>query len=258
MRTFERACADAERAGSAAVKAAGLLMTSARQLVKSAQEGDASKIRKATERLAAAGEAARQEVANANSVWPFTQEEEEAYFRADYEAELISQAKEDGLEIHRNEERLIAFPSLIRILPGESAVQVNRKKVSAVRPSRLVAMLKANQSQKPRFPVERFVEALFAAYKLVVGREGLGSTVSLARIYEAFTLLPGTNRDYDTSDFGRDLFFLDRSGIDRTRSGIRLSLPAATGTKGGKAFRFVSPDGQVVTYYGITFAEAPR
>jgi hypothetical protein len=52
------------------------------------------------------------------------------------------------------------------------------------------------------------------------------------------------------------LLLLDRSGLTRTKTGAKLSLPASTGTKGSKGtFSFVSPDGETVTYYGLQFSE---
>jgi hypothetical protein len=78
--------------------------------------------------------------------------------------------------------------------------------------------------------------------------------VRLAAIYNALTLLPGAAADYGQSDFGRDIFLLDRSGVSQTRSGPRLSFPRASGSAKG-VFTFVSPDGETVTYFGIRFAE---
>ena len=48
---------------------------------------------------------------------------------------------------------------------------------------------------------------------------------------EALTMLPGSTADYDQTDFVRDLFLLDRSGVTHTKSGAACSLPASTGTK---------------------------
>ena len=81
-----------------------------------------------------------------------------------------------------------------------------------------------------------------------------GSTQALADVYEAFTLLPGSTGDYGQSDFARDLFILDRSGLTRTKAGASLSLPASTGTKSARGtFTFVAPDGELVTYFGVRF-----
>jgi len=83
-----------------------------------------------------------------------------------------------------------------------------------------------------------------------------GKTIALAAVYDALTLMPGSNSYYGQTEFGRDLFLLDRSGVTQTKSGVRIGLPARTGTKGGKGtFSFVSPEGDAGTYYGIQFSE---
>lgn len=271
MNTFEQGFADVERAAAAAAKASGVLVTLAKQIQKAAQDGDIAKIRKASERLTAALDAARQEGANTRSAWPFTPEAEEAYFREDYEQELLNEAGTEGLQIRRQDERLVVYPSVLRILPAERAVSVDRNKVLTIRPSRLVAILKANQTKKPGLASERFLEALYLAYRILEGKDGVGTTLPLHRIYgkmhesrtflKAFNLSPGAAAEYSRSDFGRDLFLLDRSGLTRTKSGTKFFLPASTGVKGARAktiFEFMAPDGESVAYYGIRFTEADQ
>ena len=252
MTTFERGFADTERAATAAAQAAGTVVTAAKQMQRAAIEGDIAKIRRASERLGAAVDAAREEVANAKVAWPFTQEAEEAFLRDEYERELLDVARTEGLRIHRQDQRLVAFPSVIRILPTERVVKIDRKIVPTIRPSKLVALLKANQTKKPKFASERFLEALYRAYRLIAGNDGMGKTIPLSTIYDAVTLLPGAASEYDKSDFGRDMFLLDRSGLTQVRSGARLSLPS---TGRGVFVSFVAPDGETVSYYGIRFSE---
>src|SRR5207247_568454 len=146
-----QACADTERAATTAAKAATGLVSAARQLVKAAQLGDIAKIRKASESLRLAEQAARQESRNAELAWPLSAEEEEALLRERYEDALIDAAGTRGLKILRQDDRLVAFPSLLKILPESRAVQLDRVKVTALRPSHLVAVLEKNQSKKPRF-----------------------------------------------------------------------------------------------------------
>jgi len=252
---FERACAEVERASSTAVKSAATVGRLARQLVKAAQEGDISKLHKAAERLQESQSAMRQDAANASAAWPYTAEQEEELLRSDYESELIDEARGAGLTIRRQDERLVAYPSLIRVLPQHRALEVDRKRITALRPSRVVAALKQNQDRKPSTTPEQFLEILYAAYRLLT-KQALGETVVLARLYEALTLLPSVRKDYAKSDFARDVFALDRSSVATTKSGARLSLPASTGTKSATGhFTFISPEGEPVTYYGIRFAE---
>jgi hypothetical protein len=251
--TFERGFADVERGGAAAEQASKGLLAAAKQMHKAALEGDIARMRRASERLEAALDLARQEVANARSAWPYSPGAEEEYLRDEYEQELLDAAKAAGLRIDRLDERLVSFPSVIRIAPTERAVRIDRKKVSSIRPGRLVSILKTNQTKGPRFAPEKFLETLFRAYQLVTGKDGMGRTVPLSRIYEALTLLPGAASEYDRSDFGRDMFLLDRSGRRETKSGARLALPST----GRSVFvSFVSPEGETVSYYGISFSEA--
>jgi hypothetical protein len=255
--TFEQGFAETERTASVAGKVVRVLAGAAKQLERAALEGDLFKMRRASERLAAIIESTRQDVLNARSAWPFSPEEEEKYLRDSYAGEVIDAAKTEGLQIQQRDEGLVVFPSILRILPSERVVKINRKKVQAVRPSRLVKTLRAIQSRKPKATPEHLLEVLHRAYRLIVGNE-YGKTVTLVGIYDALTLLPGSTANYDRTDFVRDLFLLDRSGVTRTKSGATYSLPASTGTKGAKStYSFVAPDGETVSYYGIRFSEVP-
>ncbi len=250
--SFEQSCADTKRLADGAVAASKKLLAASKELAKAADDGDVVKLHKAVEKLTSAMAAARQDVANAATGWPLTAEDEERLLRSGFEDELVAVARDQGLTIRRHEQRLVVFPSVLRVLPSQRAVQIDRRRVTAIRPSKLVGVLKAAAAKKPRLAPERFIETLHAAYRLVVGSDGAGTT--LAHVYAALTLLPDAKRDYSVSDFTRDVFLLDRSGVTSTKSGARLSLPAATGTKGGsRVFEFVDPSGEPVTYYGVRF-----
>jgi hypothetical protein len=253
--TFEAGFADAERAAVTAGKVIGQLASIMKQLERATSEGDISKMRKSSERLATILESARQEVQNARSAWPFSPEEEEQYLKDSYAAEIIEHARTENLQIQQRDEGLVVFPSILRIAPADRAVKINRKRVASVRPSAVVKRLKAAQSRKPRAP-ELFLEVLHRAYRLLAGNE-YGKTITLSSVYDALTMLPGSTANFDQTDFVRDLFLLDRSGVNRTKSGAICSLPASTGTKGSRnTFFFIAPDGENVTYYGIRFMEA--
>jgi hypothetical protein len=254
LTTFEQGFEETERAADAAAKAVGSLLAATKQLKKAARDGDTGAIRRSSERLGLTMDAVRQEVANVRGSWPFGEDEEEAYLKNDYETELLAVARATGLRMDQRDGRLLAFPSIVRVLPADRSLRIDRKRVLSIRPSRVIAALKANQTKKPRFAADRFLESLFRAYRLIVGPGAQGSTQALADVYEAFTLLPGSTGDYGQSDFARDLFILDRSGLTRTKAGASLSLPASTGTKSARGtFTFVAPDGELVTYFGVRF-----
>ena len=84
-----------------------------------------------------------------------------------------------------------------------------------------------------------------------------GIVVPLIKIYGLMTALPGANREYDRSDFARDIYMLDSQGPRRTRRGATVSFPASTGTRrrSSDLFTFVGPEGESVEYYGLRFSE---
>jgi hypothetical protein len=253
--TFESGFADTERAAGVAIKSVASLVGGLKQLQKAAGEGDIGNMRKAAERIAVVVQALCQDVENARTAWPFSVDSEELYMRESYVAEILEAARAEKVQIQRLDDGYLVYPSILRISPSERCITIDRKKIRGVRPSRLLKALKAIQSTKPKVSPEQFLELLHRAYRLLAGKE-YGCTMTLAAIYEALTLLPGSNSNYGKTEFARDLFLLDRGGVNRTKSGAKLHLPASTGTKGMKGtFSFVSPDGETVTYYGIQFME---
>lgn len=254
MTTFEEAFEAAERAASAVVSSTTALLREARGMAKAAREGDISKMRRSSERLGTMSQAVRQEVANAQAAWPLSPDEEEKLLAEAFPEELIESGRRQGLAIRRQDESIVASPSLIRLLPGRRAVAIDKKAVTGIRPSRLVQLLKANAAKKPRSAPERFLEVLYSAYERLADADQASGVVTLYDAYKLLTLMPEWRKEYTPADFGRDLYFLDRSGTTLARSGARVSFPASTGTKGGaRTFSFVAPDGEVHTYYAVRF-----
>ena len=259
-KTFEQGFAEAESSAASAVKTAQALVRAARNLQKAARDGNIAKLRSEGDRLCQAGAAARQAAANAADAWPFSAADEEAYLGNRYEHELIEAGQAEGLNIHVQDDLLVAFPKIVRILPGQRAVRVDRKQVPTIRPSKLAATLRREQGKRPPFSSEQFLEALHKAYRQLTG-EGLfgtgkdlrGTPITLAKVYDTFTLLPGSRRDYSRADFCRDLYLLDQSGTRQTKSGATFSLHASSGTRQSQRLSFVGPDGEAVTYYAIAF-----
>jgi hypothetical protein len=253
--TFESGFEDTERAAGVATKSAAALVSALKQLQKAAADGELGALHKAAERVMAAVKPVCQEVENAVAAWPFSPDAEERYLREAYVDELLGTAQAEGVPVQRLDDGYLLHPSVLRILPAERSVTIDRKRVPVVRPSRLLRKLKVIQSAKPMIGSEQFLELLHRAYRLLAEKQ-YGRTISLAAIYETLTLMPGSAASYGQTEFARDLFLLDRSGVTKTKAGATISLPASTGTKGARGtFSFVSPDGEPVTYYGIRFLE---
>lgn len=263
MGSFEQAFSDTERAAKSTLDSAGELIRLAKQLQKASREGNLAAMKRVQGRLGDAMGSLGQTVANAVQAWPFREGEEEQYLRDGYSAELRRIASEQGLDMHERDDRLISHPSVVRILPGERAVRIDKKKVSSIRPSHLADVLLKNQEKPGRYQSGAFLESLYAVYSDIVREENPDRLVRIAvrvvpleRIYRLFTSLPGSSRDYDRTDFARDLYILDTKGPRRTKQGAEVSFPSSTGTRRSKGvFSFVGPDGRDVQYYGLRFTE---
>lgn len=254
MLKFEEAFEESAKAAWAAEVAARRLASAARALAKSASDGDIGRIRRASEKLSQEADTARQEAATACAAWSLDPQAEEQYLREEYTGELLLSAQENGLKMQPHDGALVAYPVVVRIVPTQRAVTLNRKRVSSLRPSRLVARIKAIQGRRLAGNPQAFLEALFLAYSLVAQGERMGTAVSLTEIFRIFTLLPGT--EYTKEDFARDLLGLDRSGTSATRRGTRVSFPASTGTRDARStFMCVTPEGETVPFYAIKFIE---
>ena len=264
MASFEQAFGDMEKAAASTAKSATDLTKLARALEKAAKDGNIAAAKRAQQGMSDALNALRQEVANSVESWPFADDDEQQYLNEGYAHELRTVAAEKGLEIYERDGRMIAHPSILRVLPSSRAVRIDKKQVSTIRPSRLAGILLDIQKKPPRFPAGRFLESLYQVYAEITREEEdpnrmmaarQGRVVQLERVYRLFTSLPGSDREYNRTDFTRDLYLLDRDGPKTTRRGLQVSFPASSGTRGSQGvFSFVAPDGQVVTYYGIQFS----
>ena len=151
MPTFEQGFADAENAADSVLEALKSVSKLATQLRKAAKDGNIAAVRRTSERLQDGINLIRQEVANAADAWPFTPEEERVYLEGQYSKELKEEAERKGLQVFDRDGRLIAHPSVVRVMPGEKAVQVNRRQMSTIRPTKIVGVLEDLQKRPPRF-----------------------------------------------------------------------------------------------------------
>ena len=261
---FEQAFDDVERASDSALKSAASLTRLVKLMKKAAGDGNLVRLKRTQSELDVALDALRQAVANAGSSWPFPEDDEERYIKDHYATELRAAAEGMGLDMHERDGKLISSPSIVRILPVDRAVRIDGKKVPAMRPSHLARLLLENQGKRSRYSSDRFLESLHIAYTEIMRDEsshrlmpGDGPVVPLTRIYRLFTVRPGGAREYDRTDFARDLYVLDSNGPWRTKKGATVSFPSSTGTRqsGSGLFTFVAPDGQEIRYYGIKFTE---
>ena len=263
MDTFEQAFSATEKAADSTLRSANGLVRQIKELQKAAQVGNIAGIKRAQERIDAALGVLRQEVVNSAASWPFPNHEEEQYLKTGYITELHQVAQGLGLQVHERDGRLVAHPLMVRVLPGERAVRIDKKQTSNIRPSHLAEVLLVSQKKPVRYQSAAFLEALYIVYKDFVHEDnpnrlvkGSGRVVPLEEIYKRLTYLPGSSREYERADFARAVYDLDASSVKKTRSGATVSFPSSTGTRSSRGlFTFVGPDGADVQYYAIRFTE---
>jgi hypothetical protein len=256
--SLEQALARTEADAEAALKATAAVSQALKKFRAAARDGNLRELQPA---IAAAEQAIvglRQQFANAREGWAF---DEDAYLASPaYPRELVETASGMGVRIFEQDDRLYCYPALVRVLPNERAVLIDKTRERRLRPSVLVGHLKQIQRRPPRFRPEQFLESLFDAYSTLVARRGKrlfgdGPVEKLLDVYELFTLLPGSAKEYSRQEFARDIYLLDRSGVDSTRRGHRVSFPASTGTRAaGSTVRVITEQGEEKVYYGVAFS----
>jgi len=255
--TLEAALASLERDVEAAARVAAVAVRAIKALQKAVKEGELRKFDDAISTGKQSVKALREQFADAENGWAF---DVAGYLSSgSFSRELIESARKQGVNILEQDERLYCYPSLIRVLPGEQCVKIDKVKEARLRPSVLAARLKEVQQRPPRFKPEAFLESLYEAYrrlnppqKALLTR--LGRVVRLLQIYELLTILPGQSREYTKAEFARDIYLLDRSGVRKTRNGAVVDFPANASAKAPSAtITVITENGREKSYFGISF-----
>ncbi len=260
--SLEQALARTEADAEQALKAANALIVSLRRFRGAAKTGNLKDLHSAMAAADGALATFRQQFSNAKEGWNF---DEASYFGAGrLSQELIAAGQKINVNISNRDERLYCYPSLVRVAQNERVVYIDRKREPRVRPSVLAARLRELQRRPSRFRPQPFLQALYEAYQKAVAMRPaqlLSSTplVPLLEIYDLFTLLPGQSREYTKEEFSRDVYLLHRSGVDTTRSGAKVSLPASSGLRSTqRVLSVITESGEQQRYFGISFTEASK
>lgn len=255
--TLEGALAAAERQAEAALKAVGAATTQLRKARAAAKSGQLRELRRA---LSAAESLSTEVADSARELRASFDFDEQGYMSSGaYTKELLTAAGGAGLAMFEEDDRLMCYPSLVRVLATDSAVEVDKVRERRVRPSVLVGLLAAAQQRPPKFKPEAFLDSVRGAYELVVadGGKSPDAVVRLVDVWAVLTLLPGQAREYTKQEFARDLYLLDQSAVTTTpRSGRQLRWSASTGTKTSGVLTTVARSGQRQRYWGISFSRA--
>ena len=248
--SLEAALAATQSDAEAVLRVAAALTKELKKAKASAVTGQVRDLRKALD--AAASLSADLAEATGRAREGFDIDETEHLSSGGYAKELLSMAAEQGVSMFEEDERLLCYPSLIKLLPGDAALEIDRRREKRLRPSVVIQALAAAQQRPPRFKAEVFLESLAGAYALLA-QNGTG-VQKLQDVWEVLTLLPGQARDYTKPEFARDLYLLDQSGVTTTKAGRRMGWHASTGTKGTGLLTTVAKTGQQQRYWGVSFS----
>jgi hypothetical protein len=255
MGGLEAALEATEERIDAALKAAGALTRELRKAKTGAERGQLRDLRRALSAAAVLVGDAAQDTVGAESWFDF--DEQEHLASGSYAQELLDAAAAQDVTMFEADERLLCYPSLIKVLPGDAAVEIDRRREKRLRPSVLVGLLAARQARPPRFQSKPFLESLACGYDLVRSQDQRRdrAVVRLVDVWGVLTLLPGQTRDYTRPEFARDLYLLDSSGVATTKSGRMLRWHASSGTRGSGTLATVAQTGQQQLYWGISFTD---
>ena len=248
---IEGALCRVERAVEASSKAVASLARELKRAHAAAASGQVRELRRALDAVQAmAGDVAQRVGATATA---FDVDEVDLLASGAYAKELLAAAEAAGVAMFAEDDRLLCYPSIVRVVPGDLALEIDRKRARGIRPSVVVAQLAKAQRAGPRFKPAPFLASLVGGYDLVVAGQGKapGAVVRLLDVYGALTLLPGQSRDYTRAEFARDLYLLDQSGETAGPGGRRLRWAASSGTRQAGMLTTVAISGQQQRYWGI-------
>lgn len=255
--SFEAMLRTAERDIEATLHEANATVRELKKALAAARTGHVRDLRKS---LASAGTTAAALAANTEALGGGLELDEQEYLASGaYVKELLAAAEAHGLTIVEEDGLLLCYPSLLKVLSTDAAIEIDKVRERRLRPSVLVAALARAQERDVRFKAEAFLDSLRSAYELLSSGEDKRSdgVVRLLDIWAVLTMLPGQRAQYSKQEFARDLYLLDRSGVTSTpRSPRSLRWSASTGTKGAGTLVTVAPSGQQQRYWGVSFTIA--
>ena len=254
---FEEALQRTQGDVEVAIKAVQSVGKALKKVKRSIQTGDVKPVTKQMEAVEQALTRFEEAFQASRDGWDF---DEESYFNSEeFFHEILAEAKAAGVDIYEMDGRLFCYPSIIKLLPSDRAVIIDKKREKRLRPSVLVKKLFSIQNKPARFRPDAFLESLQSAYLIIIAQKnkkvtGTGPDIPLLDIYKILTLLPGQAREYSRQEFARDIYLLDQSNVMVARNGFRASFQASSGTRAAsRCLNIVTRDGQEKLYYSISF-----
>jgi hypothetical protein len=252
--SLESALSGTQRDAETALKSAGGLTRELRKAKAAAASGQVRELRRALD--AALSQAGELMTSEQQAQAGFDIDETSYLASGQYAKELLEMAADRDVAMFEEDERLLCYPSIIRVIAGDSVVEVDRRRERRLRPSVLLGLLAAVQQRPARFRAEQFLESLASGYELTVAQGGktAGTVAKLTDIWSVLTLLPGQGKEYTRPEFARDLYLLDQTGVRQTKDGRTLRWHASSGTRTAGVLTTVARTGQQQRYWGVSFS----
>lgn len=250
---LEGALVAAEREVEQAGRAVASLARELKRARTAAATGQVRELRRVLDAARAAAVAVAEQVRTAAASYDV--DETDLLSSGAYAKELLAAAQAAGVAMFEDDDRLLCYPSIVRVLPGDLVLEIDRKRARGIRPSVVIEQLGKAQRAGSRFKPAPFLASLVGAYDLVVASQGKmpGAVVPLQEVYKVLTLLPGQTRDYTKAEFARDLYLLDQSPATEGPGGRALRWAASSGTRQSGVLTTVAKSGQQQRYWGIAF-----
>ena len=249
---LEAALSETAERVAGALRASAAVTRELKRASTSAAAGSVRELRRALDAAIAASEALTSAAREAKDAYLL--DDVEYLASGEYSREVLAEAADRGVAMFAEDDRLLCYPSLIRVIASDSAVEIDRRREKRLRPSVLVTNLAAAQSRPPKFKAEAFLESLASAYELLAqSEEKVDPVLRLDAIWGVLTLLPGQAREYTRPEFARDLYLLDQSRVTTTKAGRTLRWHASSGTRGAGVLTTVARSGQQQLYWGASF-----
>src|SRR5438270_6297773 len=157
--SLEAALRQTEADSDASLKAATVLTGSLKRFRSVIHDGNLRDVNAALVAVEESLAALQQQVATTRERWDF---DATSYFDSGaYTSELLETAASMQLAMFEQDDRLYCYPSLLRVLPAERTILIDRTRERRLRPSVVVEHLRTLHERPARFRPEAFLEALF-------------------------------------------------------------------------------------------------
>ncbi|MDT4957159.1 MAG: hypothetical protein QOD31_958, partial [Pseudonocardiales bacterium] len=124
---FETALAQAESDATSAAATANLVLRELKRATQAAASGQARELRRALDTAAEVVRDLQQAIDSAREGYDV--DESDLLASGSYAKELLAAAADAGVAMFEEDDRLLCYPSIVRLLPADVAIEIDRKRV---------------------------------------------------------------------------------------------------------------------------------